>query len=113
MSVTIYHNPRCSKSRKTLALLEEKGVETTVIEYLNETPNVAELSKILKMMGKTPTDILRAKDAKEAGIDVDGLSDDDLLVQMVTHPISIERPIVVNGNQAALGRPPEDVLAIL
>lgn len=110
--VVIYHNPRCGKSRATLALLEKKGVKPEVIEYLKTPPDAATLKRLLKLLGKTPRELMRAKEAKEAGLDKPGLSDSALIAGMVAHPIVIERPIVVNGSRAALGRPPEAVLAI-
>jgi arsenate reductase len=113
MSVTIYHNPRCGKSRDTLALLEKKGVKPRIVEYLKQPPDKAELKHLLKLLGKTPRQLLRAKEAKEAGLDRPGLSDDEIIAGMVKHPIVIERPIVVKGDRAALGRPPEAVLKIL
>lgn len=113
MTVTIYHNPRCGKSRQALALLEERGIKPQIIEYLKTPPTVAELAAILKKMGRRPADILRAKEAKEAGISPAGMSDAALLQKIVEHPIVIERPIVVSGSKAALGRPPEAVLTVL
>lgn len=113
MSVTIYHNPRCSKSRQTLALLARKGVKPTVIEYLETPPSAAELRRILKMLGMTPRQLLRKKEAKEAGLDDPKLADAALVKKMVAAPVVIERPIVVKGSKAALGRPPENVLKIL
>jgi arsenate reductase len=112
-AVTIYHNPRCTKSRETLKLLHDRGIEPTVVEYLNAPPSASELKRILKLLGKLPREILRAKEAKEAGVDPAKLSDDELIASMVKHPSAIERPIVVAGNKAALGRPPEAVLNIL
>jgi arsenate reductase len=113
MTVTIYHNPRCSTSRRTLELLRERGIEPRIIEYLKTPPEPAELKRLLKLMGKHPRDILRPKEAAEAGIDPDALTDDALIAAMVQHPITIQRPIVTSGGKAALGRPPEAVLAIL
>jgi arsenate reductase len=113
MSVTIYHNPRCSKSRQTLALLRERGIEPKIIEYLATPPSEAELKRLLTLLGLTPRQLLRAKEAREAGIDAGKLSDAALIAAMVKNPIVIERPIVVHGNKAALGRPPEAVTAIL
>jgi arsenate reductase len=113
MSVTIYHNPRCGKSRATLALLEKKGIRPRIVEYLKTPPDKAELKRLLKLLGMTPRELLRAKEAKEAGLDRPGLSDDAIIAGMVEHPIVIERPIVVSGARAALGRPPEAVLKIL
>ncbi|HLJ19844.1 MAG TPA: arsenate reductase (glutaredoxin) [Stellaceae bacterium] len=113
MTVTIYHNPRCNTSRKTLALLEKKGVTPRVIEYLKTPPTAAELKQLLAKLGLKPRELLRKKEAKEAGLDKPDLSDPQLIAGMVKHPIAIERPIVVNGSRAALGRPPEAVLKIL
>ena len=113
MTVTIYHNPRCSNSRRALELLRDRGVEPRVVEYLKTPPDAAELKRLLKLMGKRPRDILRAKEAAEARIDPDALSDDALVAAMVQHPITIQRPIVASGSKAALGRPPEAVLAIV
>ena len=113
MSVTIYHNPRCSKSRQTLAILEEKGVAHNVVEYLTTPPSQAELKRMLAKLGMKPADIIRKKEAKEAGIDVAAMSDADLIKAMVAHPIVIERPIVVANDKAVMGRPPENVLSII
>lgn len=111
--VTIYHNPRCTKSRETLKLIEDKGVAPTVVEYLKTPPSAEELARILTLLGKGPRDLLRRKEAAEAGIDPDGMTDAALIQAMVAHPAVIERPIVVAGAKAALGRPPENVLNIL
>ncbi|MDX1593414.1 MAG: arsenate reductase (glutaredoxin) [Gammaproteobacteria bacterium] len=109
--VTIYHNPRCSKSRQTLALLEEQGIEPEIVEYLKTPPDAATLRALLGKLGLGPRDILRRKEAVEAGIaDLDG---DALIEALVEHPAAIERPIVVKGDKARLGRPPEQVLEIL
>jgi arsenate reductase len=113
MDVTIYHNPRCAKSRETLALLERRGIKPRVIEYLKTPPDKAELKRLLKLMGKTPRGLLRAKEAREAGLDKPGLGDDEIIAGMIAHPAVIERPIVVTARGAALGRPPEAVLEIL
>ncbi len=109
---TIYHNPRCSKSRQTLALLIEHGVEPEIIEYLVTPPSADELRTILGHLGNSPRDILRNKEAKEAGLDDPAMDDDALIEAMAANPIVIERPIVVNGDKAAMGRPPESVLDI-
>ena len=111
--VTIYHNPRCSKSRETLKLLEDRGVAPQVVEYLKNPPSAALLAAILAKLGKGPKDIVRKKEAAEAGIDVGGLSDQALIAALAANPAAIERPIVVKGDKAALGRPPESVLSIL
>lgn len=115
MSVTIYHNPRCSKSRQTLALLEEKGVAPDIVEYLKTPPSAAELKAILKKLGLKPQEIVRTTDARyaELGLKERAVSEDDLIALMAENPVLIERPIVVSGNKAAIGRPPETVLAIL
>lgn len=113
MAVTIYHNPRCGKSRDTLALLEKKGAAPQVIEYLATPPTAAELKNILKMLGITAHELVRRKEAAEAGIAPDKLNEEALIAAMVKTPILIERPIVVAGKKAALGRPPENVLKIL
>lgn len=111
--VTIYHNPRCSKSRETLKLIEDQGVAPQVVEYLKTPPSAEELTRILALLGKKPAEIVRKKEAAEAGIDPGALSDAQLIAAMVANPAIIERPIVVAGGKAALGRPPESVLAIL
>jgi len=115
MGVTIYHNPRCSKSRQTLELLNEKKVEPVVVEYLKTPPDAQTLSRILDLLDKEPRDLMRKKEAtyKGNGLDNPALSREDLIQAMVDNPILIERPIVVAGNAAAIGRPPESVLKII
>lgn len=113
MSVTIYHNPRCSKSRQTLELIRATGIEPVIVEYLSETPSAGELKDLLQKLGKAPGDIIRKGEAVFKELGLKGAGDDALIEAMVANPILIERPIVVNGDKAALGRPPEDVLAIL
>jgi arsenate reductase len=113
MTVTIYHNPRCSKSRQTLDLLRGQGIEPVIVEYLKTPPDAAELKRLLGLLGLPPRKLLRAKEAAEAGLDDSALSDDALIAGMVANPVVIERPIVVAGDKAALGRPPEAVLEIL
>ena len=113
MSVTIYHNPRCSKSRATLALLDENNAGATVVEYLTTPPSVNELKEILALLGMTPRELMRPKEAKKVGINVLELADDDLIAVMVANPVVIERPIVVSGEKAKICRPPEIVLGIL
>ena len=114
-SFQIYHNPRCSKSRQTLALLEENGVEPEIILYLENTPNVAELSEVIGKLGAGVRDIMRkGEDAfKEQNLKNPDLTDDELLAAMVASPKLIERPIVVKGKQAVIGRPPENVLNLI
>ena len=113
--ITIYHNPRCSKSRQTLALLQEQGIEPTVVEYLKETPDAATLKNVITKLGITPRELLRTKETeyKEHGLDDKSTSDDDIIAAMVASPKLIERPIVIKGAKARLGRPPEQVLEIL
>jgi len=115
MTVTIYHNPRCSKSRQTLALLEEKGITPKIVKYLETPPSAAELKRVLKKLGLKARDIIRKGEAAyaELGLKDSEHTDDELLALMVKNPILIERPIVVSGDHAAIGRPPEAVLRIL
>ena len=113
MSVTIYHNPRCSKSRQTLAILEDKKVEHDVVEYLSSPPSQTELKRIIAMLGVKPAEIVRKKEAREAGLDLGSMSDAEIVDAMVATPIIIERPIVVAGDKAVMGRPPENVLSII
>ena len=115
MTTTIYHNPRCSKSRQTLQLLEERGIQPTVVKYLETPPDEATLKALLDMLGLEPRQLMRQKETeyKELGLDNPGLDHDALIRTMVEHPKLIERPIVVKDGKAALGRPPEDVLEIL
>lgn len=115
MSVKIYHNPRCSKSRQTLALLKEKGVEPEIVEYLKNPPSAETLTALLSQLGLEPRQLMRRGEAiyKELKLNDTALSDDALITAMVENPILIERPIVSSGSKAALGRPPEAVLDIL
>lgn len=111
----IFHNPRCSKSRQTLELLNEQGIEPEIIRYLETPPTAEELGNILDMLGCQPRELMRTKETeyKELGLDNADLTREQLLQAMSEHPKLIERPIVVRNNKAALGRPPENVLAIL
>ncbi len=113
--VTIYHNPRCSKSRQTLALIEEQGITPTIVQYLDTPPTVDVLAELLDKLGMSPRDIIRkGEDAyKENNVSNTDLSDEELIALMVEYPKLIERPIVVKGNKAILGRPPENVLSLL
>jgi arsenate reductase (glutaredoxin) len=113
MPVTMYHNPRCNTSRRTLALLREKGVEPTIIEYLKTPYTAAQLKKILGQLKMPAKRLVRKKEAAGAGVDPETLSEDALIEAMVRNPIIVERPIVVSGAKAALGRPPEAVLSVL
>ncbi len=115
MAVTIYHNPRCSKSRQTLQLLRDRGIEPEIVEYLKTPPSADELASLLSKLAMEPRALTRTKEAayREAGMADQNLSRRALIDLMVANPIVIERPIVVNGARAALGRPPESVLSIL
>ena len=115
MAVTIYHNPRCSKSRQALQLLRERGIEPEIVEYLKTPPTADELDAVLSKLGLEPRAVMRAKEAayREAGMGDADLSRGALIDLMAANPIVIERPIVVSGARAALGRPPENVLSIL
>lgn len=113
--ITIYHNPRCSKSRQTLTLLEEKGIAPKIVLYLETPPDSATIKSILKKLGKSPRELMRKgeDEYRTNNLGDESLSDDDLIAALVKYPRLIERPIVINGSKAALGRPPESVLDIL
>ncbi|KJV50441.1 arsenate reductase [Pantoea sp. BL1] len=114
--VSIYHNPRCSKSRETLALLQDKGIEPEVVLYLETPPDVQTLKKLLRQLGMSSArDLMRRKEDlyKELNLADVQLSEAQLLQAMVDNPKLIERPIVINGDQARIGRPPEAVLEII
>jgi len=115
MTVRIYHNPRCSKSRQTLKILEEQAVSPEVVEYLKTPPDAETLSGLLDMLGLEPRELMRKKEKeyKESGAADSGLSRQQLIELMVQHPKLIERPIVVTNGKAVIGRPPESVLEIL
>jgi len=115
MSVKIYHNPRCGKSRQTLQLLQQQGIKPEIIEYLKTPPSAQELGDILQKLGMEPRELMRKKEAeyKAGGLDDASLDRQALIEGMVNSPILIERPIVIANGKAAIGRPPEAVLAIL
>lgn len=115
MSITIYHNPRCSKSRQTLQLLQDRGIEPEQVLYLDNPPTVKALAALLDKLGMTPRELLRkGEDAyKTLSLADESLTDAALLRAMVEHPKLIERPIVVKGDKAVLGRPPENVLDLI
>lgn len=115
MNVTIWHNPRCSKSRATLQLLEEKGVSPSIISYLDAPPTAEELMQVLEALHCGPRDIMRKGEETytEMGLGDESLSREALIAAMVKNPRLIERPIVIKGDRAAIGRPPESVLDIL
>ena len=116
MTYTIYHNPRCSTSRKTLDLLRAHAIEPVIVEYLKTPLDADEIRALLKMLDKPPRALMRAKEAlyKEHGLGEESLCDEDLIGAMAHHPILMERPVVVRGAaRAVIGRPPEAVLALL
>ena len=115
MSVTIYHNPRCTKSREALTLLRDRGVEPRIVEYLKDPPTVEVLAALLDRLGLEPRALMRRKEPEyaELGLDDPGLSREALIAAMAAHPRLIERPIVVTEGKAALGRPPQAVLEVL
>lgn len=113
--IEIWHNPKCSTSRNALALLRERGVEPKIVEYLKTPPTATRIEAVLKMLGKEPREVMRKKEEAYAML---GLADPrkkrkDLVAAMASHPILIERPIVIRGKKAALGRPAENVLSVL
>ena len=114
-SVDIYHNPRCSKSRATLELLESRGIEVSVIEYLQEPPDDIELRQLLDLLGISARDLLRKSEApyKQLNLGDPSKTEDDIIEAILKFPILMERPIVVTNGKARLGRPPETVLEIL
>lgn len=114
-SVTIYHNPRCSKSRQTLQLICDSGVEPHVVEYLKTPPSVDELDGILDRLNLEPADLMRRKEATFKDLDLANreLTRDEAIAIMVANPVLIERPIVVKGRAAVIGRPPENVNELL
>ena len=112
--ITIYHNPRCSKSRKTLSLLEDNGVAPEIIRYLETTLTAAQISTLLQKLGMTPGQLVRRGEAafKECGLNASS-AESEILAAMAANPKLIERPIVVMGDKAVLGRPPENVLELI
>jgi arsenate reductase len=112
--VTIWHNPRCSKSRQTLELLRARGLEPQVREYLKQPPSAAELRQVLRWAQLPAAALVRSKDPIYAELGLGRASDEAALVQaMASHPVLIERPVVIRGQRAVLGRPPEQVLSLL
>jgi len=115
MTIRIFHNPRCSKSRATLALLQERGFEPEIILYLDKPPDAGELKSILHKLGLKARELMRKGEAefREQGLADESLTEEDLIAAMVDSPRLIERPIVLANGRAAIGRPPESVLEIL
>jgi len=113
--VTIYHNPRCSKSRQTLALLNNRGLSPRIVHYLDSPPSAETLRKLLGMLHLKPRELMRIHEPPYAELQLDDptLTDDELIEAMVRHPVLIERPIVESNGSAIIGRPPERVLSIL
>jgi len=111
----IYHNPRCSKSRASLALLEQNNIEPQIVEYLKNTPDKETLQRVISLLGCSPRDIIRTgqSEYRENQLDNPELSDEQLINAMLEHPILIERPIIIQGDKAVIGRPPENVLQLL
>lgn len=114
-TVTIYHNPRCSKSRQTLEILEGEGITPTVVKYLDTPPDAATLSQLLDLLGLEPRELMRQGETEYTGLNLvdPSLSREQLIAAMVQHPRLIERPVVVANGKAVIGRPPQKVLEIL
>ncbi|MGE3772479.1 MAG: arsenate reductase (glutaredoxin) [Gammaproteobacteria bacterium] len=115
MKAIIYHNPCCSKSRQTLALLEERGVDVEIVEYLKDAPDTGLLHGLMQALGRPPREFIRRGEAPftELGLAAKLADDEALIAAIAAHPVLLERPIVVVGRRAAIGRPPENVLALL
>ncbi|MCB1437858.1 MAG: arsenate reductase (glutaredoxin) [Rhodobiaceae bacterium] len=114
MNLTIYHNPRCSKSRQTLEILRQNGREPVIVEYLKTPPDAAALKDLLSRLRLTARDVLRTGEALYRELELAGeTSEDKLIAAIAAHPILLERPIVVSGKRAVIGRPPEKVLELL
>ena len=113
--LVIYHNPNCSKSRQTMQILEQQQCSPEVVEYLNTPPGPEELKHIIGLLGMTARELLRDGEApyQEAGLDDQSLSEDEIIAAICKHPILLQRPIVIRGDRAVIGRPPEKVLEIL
>ncbi|MBL0163979.1 MAG: arsenate reductase (glutaredoxin) [Xanthomonadales bacterium] len=114
-NVLILHNPSCTKSRATLALLRDRNIEPRVVDYLNEPPSIEELTRIVRMLGTGARGLMRTQEPeyRELGLDDESLAENELIAAMHAHPRLIQRPIVVTRDKAAIGRPPEAVLEIL
>ena len=113
--LTIWHNPRCRKSREVLQLLEAKGADLEIVKYLETPPSAGELDRVLTSLNMQPRQLMRRKEApyRDLNLADEKLSRDDLIAAMVENPILIERPVVIRGSRAALGRPAENVLDLL
>lgn len=115
MTVTIWHNPRCSKSRQTLELIRGRGISPVIVEYLKQPPTPEEITRVVGLLGIAPLALMRRGETvyKELELGVRPLGDDELIAAMAANPVLIERPVVIANGKAALGRPPENVLGIL
>ena len=113
--LVMYHNPSCSKSRETLQILENNNLCPTVIEYLDNPPTRQELKKIIEMLGISARDLLRTTEQiyEDANLDSDAISEDQIIAEICAHPVLLQRPIVVSGDRAVIGRPPARVLEII
>jgi arsenate reductase len=109
MSFTIFHNPRCSKSRQTLELLQAKTSDIVIVEYLKETPSVEVLKSVIQKLGVNAHDIVRTKEDEYKALNIDWNNTDEALEAIISHPKILERPIVFDKNKAIIGRPPENV----
>ncbi len=112
--VTIYHNPRCSQSRETLELLQSRGIEPTIVEYILNPPSIGEIQNILNLLDMQPHDLMRTNEAEYKDNKLNpAMSDEELIRAMIIHPKLIQRPIVLANGKAEIGRPPEMILRIL
>ncbi|MEA3373939.1 MAG: arsenate reductase (glutaredoxin) [Campylobacterota bacterium] len=113
-SITIWHNPRCSKSRQGLALLEDNGIAPDVLKYLDTPPTAEEIKAVLKKLGITARELIRTKEAEYKELGLKDIDDEERLIEaMAVHPKLIERPVVIVGDKAVIGRPPEKVLELV
>ncbi|GGD14932.1 arsenate reductase (glutaredoxin) [Aquisalinus flavus] len=113
MAIEFWHNPRCSKSRQALALLQDAGAAVTVVEYLKTPPTQKRLKEVIALLGVEPREAMRTKDKLYRDLELDEVSHQALIKEMAENPILIERPIAISGEKAVIGRPPETVLALL
>jgi arsenate reductase len=113
--VVIYHNPKCSKSRETLHILQDNNIEPEIVDYLEDPPSAQQLKNIIAMLGISARDLVRSTEPahKEANLGDDSLSDDDIIEAICEYPVLLQRPIVICGNKAIIGRPPVRVLEII
>ena len=111
--LTIYHNPRCSKSRQTLQLIEQSNTPVTIVEYLKTPLDKAKITELLALLNVSPIDMMRVKEEEFKALSLKQANDEQLIAAMVKHPKLIERPIVTTKNSAVIGRPPENVLSLL